>query len=166
VTARVKSGHQYVEKFQQLMAQPNIVADLKYAAENPKTDESRKLMNKVMPVIKLAGQKTDWGPIARAVCVSKITAMVRLSHLFILNHNQIESTKYRTTNIRMTSHSSPIRRKHMAPRTISAHLGMRTVSNASNLTISNNISSFNVTKQEDNLFKLLKNSTLHLLVYQ
>ena len=78
VTARVKSGHQYVEKFQNLMAQPNIVADLKHASENPKTEESRKLMNKVMPVIKLAGQKTDWGPIARNVCVGKITAMVRI----------------------------------------------------------------------------------------
>jgi hypothetical protein len=78
VTARVRSGHEYVNKFQQLMAQPNIVADLKYASENPKTAESRKLMNKIMPVIKLAGQKTDWGPIARNVCVSKITAMVRI----------------------------------------------------------------------------------------
>jgi hypothetical protein len=83
VTARVRSGHEFVEKFQKLMAQPNIVADLKQAAANPKTDESRKLMNKVMPVIKLAGQKTDWGPIARAVCVSKITAMVRINLNFI-----------------------------------------------------------------------------------
>jgi hypothetical protein len=76
VTARVKSGHENVTKFQDLMAQPSIVADLKFASENPKTDESRKLMAKIMPVIKLAGQKTDWGPIARAACVSKITAMV------------------------------------------------------------------------------------------
>ncbi len=77
VTARVKGGHESIQKFQDLMSQPGIVDELKYASEHPKTDEARKMMAKILPVVKLAGQKTDWGPIARAECISKITAMVR-----------------------------------------------------------------------------------------
>ena len=134
VTARVRSGHEYVEKFQKLMAQPNIVADLKYASEHPKTDESRKLMNKVMPVIKLAGQKTDWGPIARNVCVSKITAMVRLWFNFLSEPD----ARLQDINIHILVHWFIRRRKRMALRTISAPSG--TWKKSMSLTKTNNSS--------------------------
>ena len=78
VTARVRSGHQYVQKFQDMMSQPGIIDELKHASEKPKADESKKLMAKILPIIKLAGQKSEYGPIARSECISKITAMVRL----------------------------------------------------------------------------------------
>jgi hypothetical protein len=67
------------------MSQPGIIKEFKSASENPKADESKKLMSKILPIVKLAGQRSEFGPIARNECISKITAMVRT---FFLNMTQ------------------------------------------------------------------------------
>jgi hypothetical protein len=76
VISKVRSENAECLKFQDMLNDPGFPAQLKAAIADPEGKETKKLVDKITPVLKVGGSNTAFSPAARAAAVSKLHAMV------------------------------------------------------------------------------------------
>ena len=81
VLCRVKGDPFSVEQFRELVSEPDFDKKLEAAIEKPNAAESSRLMQRVLPLLNVSGQKVPFSATSKSLAISKMVALIHFARL-------------------------------------------------------------------------------------